>query len=481
MKVNKCKICGKEFSSKYSKPRLYCSRECRNNDEELKQRSIESQKKTYQEKYGGHPMSTTETKRKHREVMLERYGVAHSMSSEELRLKAVETRIKKYGTVSFNNLEKRRATKLERYGNATYNGQRKRTAAAFSKKLLEWDDISIVNFDSNLPIKEQRVLLRCNSCGREWDACIDNNYKPSCKACSTSYTRISKGHQEVIDFLSTLNLKGEIKVNDRSVLQGDELDIYLPAYNLAIEFNGIFFHSDTFLSKDYHIKKTSRCLARGIQLVHVFDYLWWGKKELIMSMLKSKLGLFHTRLYARKCRIKIINSTLKRDFLNQNHLQGDANSGINLGLFSGTELVSVLTFGKSRFDKKIQWELIRFASRQGIQVVGGFSKLLQFFIKQYSPDLILSYCDRTWSSGDTYYRAGFVFDKFTVPNYYYFKEQYVYSRQQFQKHKLPSLLLKFDSNKTEMENMSDNGYRKFWDCGNVRLLYNVLDKRKRGC
>ena len=478
MKTYICKTCGKESYNKYNSVRIYCSRSCKNNDPELKAAMIVAQKETYQNKYGGHPMKQALTRERQGETMFKRYGHSHALQSKELLEKSKETKRMLYGDPFFNNQEKGESTKLEKYGSCYYNGHEKRTKKAIDKKVYEWEHIRILDYDYSIAIRDQVFTLQCTECETVWKGGLDNNYKPTCKFCSPNYqyTKVSKGHQEIIDFLNSILPLNSFTVNDRSILNGDELDIFIPGHNLAIEFNGIFFHSNLFKDKNYHLKKTSRCLARGIALIHIFDSLWWSDKDLIKSMLAAKLGIFQTRIYARKCTLGKVSPRDKKVFLEENHLQGTANSSTNIGLYYNNVLTSILTLGKPRFDTKADWEVIRFASRRGIQVIGGFSKMLSYFIKTYNPRLLMSYCDRTWSSGESYFRAGFSFDSFTVPNYYYFKNLEVYPRQMFQKHKLSKLLENFDITKTESENVLNNGYLRFWDCGNVKLYYNTLNR-----
>ena len=127
--------------------------------------------------------------------------------------------------------------------------------------------------------------------------------------------------------------------------------------------------------------------------------------------------------------------------------------------------MSVMTFGKSRFDKKYKWEIIRFASKSNFTIIGGASKLLKYFIKIYNPKSIVTYSDRRFGDGDVYEKIGFNFIKSTHPSYYYVKGLNVYSRFQFQKHKLRLKLNEYNDNLSEWENMIQNGYDRLWDCG----------------
>jgi hypothetical protein len=160
-------------------------------------------------------------------------------------------------------------------------------------------------------------------------------------------------------------------------------------------------------------------------------------------------------------------------FLNDNHLQGNSNHSISLGLYYNDNLVSILTLGRSRFDKDIEWEIIRFANKLNISVVGGFQKLLKNFIKMYNPTSIVSYADKRYSIGNLYRNFGMTQIDNTAINYYYFNknEGVRYSRHQFQKHKLKNKLPIYDESLSENDNMKINGFDRIYDCGNYKFVW----------
>ena len=181
------------------------------------------------------------------------------------------------------------------------------------------------------------------------------------------------------------------------------------------------------------------------------------------------IGVHDRRLHARKCYVQKIDSKTSKDFLDENHIQGAVNAKISLGLFSGAELVSVMTFSKPRFSKKCEWELLRFCNKCGCHIPGAASKLLSRFEKLARPHSILSYADRRWSQGKLYYALGFGLDHASKPDYWYFdtNDHILRSRLAFQKHKLKSLLEHYDPDISEVENMKANGYHRIFDCGNL--------------
>ena len=234
----------------------------------------------------------------------------------------------------------------------------------------------------------------------------------------------------------------------------------MPDFKLAIEYNGYYWHSKK--DKNYHLNKTELCNEKGIQLLHIFDF---DDLDIWKSIISNKLGL-NTKIYARKCIIKELEYKEVKDFLNTNHLQGTCPSKINLGLFYNGELVEVMTFGKPRFNKKYDYELLRLCTKKYSNVIGGASKLLKYFKEKYNGSII-SYANRRFSNGNIYKQLGFKELKKTEPNYWYVNEDEILSRYQCQKHKLKNILEDFKPELSESENMTNNGYFRIYDCGNI--------------
>ena len=278
--------------------------------------------------------------------------------------------------------------------------------------------------------------------------------------------RVSGEEQEVINFISEI-YSGEIKTSNRSILSGREIDIYLPEVNLAIEYNGLYIHSykpweereSRIKGPNYHLSKTLECNKQGIQLVHIFSDEWNYKNEIVKSILKSKLGL-NDRIYARKCSIVEVSVDEKNRFLNSHHIQGEDKSGVKLGLEYNGNLVCLMTFNKSRFNSKFDWELVRFCNSSGLNVIGGFSKLLSYFRSNYSGSIV-SYADRRYSKGDVYLKNGFKLIRVNRPGYYYVDKNYLvrHNRMKFQK----KLIGAYDC--TEYEKAREMGFNRIYDCG----------------
>jgi len=296
----------------------------------------------------------------------------------------------------------------------------------------------------------------------------------------------SNSEKEIVDFIKSI-YSGEIIENSRNIISPYELDIYIPEKNLAIEFDGLFWHSFNSKSqvKEYkfkHLKKTQLCEKKGINLLHIFENEWLDpiKREVWKSVLAYKLGVINRKYYARKLRIVEIDSKLASAFFEENHLQGgNANAKIKLALVDKNNIISVMTFSKPRYSKVAQYELIRFASLKYTACVGCAQKLFKYFIEKYHPESVVSYANRRWAfkNKNIYQKLGFEFITEAEPNYYYFHPSdpfKLYHRSQFQKHKLRNHKETkdfFDPSLTETEIMFNSGYRRIYDAGNLVYMW----------
>lgn len=290
---------------------------------------------------------------------------------------------------------------------------------------------------------------------------------------------IADGHccshreKEVEDFIKSLgfsvqsNVRNLIKTKDDKI---KEIDIYIPEKKLAIEFDGVYWHSSKFVYPAAHLEKTELCDKLGIRLIHILDFYWNTKQDICKNIIKAALGKLEIKIPARKCQIREIDSKIYKDFLTKYHIQGAVNSKIRYGLFYKNELVQCIGLGKSRF-KKDETELHRMCTKANTQVLGGFSKL----IKHCNQKHIISYIDRYIYNGDGYKKSGWIFTKYTKPSYIYYKNGKLYNRLHFQKHKLSKVLENYDPSKTEFENMDANKYLRIYDCGTIKVEWNAKD------
>lgn len=281
---------------------------------------------------------------------------------------------------------------------------------------------------------------------------------------------------ELTEFIRSVAQGIEIITNTRKVIAPKELDIYIPDRNLAIEFNGNYWHCSLAKDKFYHQNKTIACGKRGIRLIHIFEYEWDNpeSRDNIKEFLK---GLLTSRdeIMARNTIVKEISQNEAKAFEQQHHLQGCANSSVNIGLFYDGTLVGIMTFGKPRFSSEYEYEIIRMCFMRGTRVIGGASKLFQYFVRAYNPTSVFTYADLTKFSGNVYLRLGFKVDTakpITEPNYVWvsYDGKSVLKRYRTTKQKLIELGYG-DLGDTEVEIMDNLGYLQVFDSGSARLMW----------
>lgn len=277
---------------------------------------------------------------------------------------------------------------------------------------------------------------------------------PKCSSLITNY------QQKLINDLNGLI---EFSINDRSVLPNNyELDFYFPKHKFAIEINGVYWHSSIFKHKNYHQDKFLLAKNKDIELLQIWDVELRDKYELVLSMIKTKLGLVDKKVYARKTQIRLIDNKSYKQFLDRNHLQGYAASKIKFGLFFNEKLVSVIGFTK----RSGEWFLDRFCTSLNTIVVGGFSKLLKHFLVTYKPDILITFSDNRYSSGKLYSKNGFELVKTNGPRLYYTNKVDIFNRRNFQKPTLkksyPFVYNDQDSEKVIAEKL---GFYQLWGPG----------------
>jgi very-short-patch-repair endonuclease len=347
--------------------------------------------------------------------------------------------------------------------------------------------INKIQIENNITILEQttipvRYKIQCNVCMGIFEQTHQAYFR-----CFTCFPKIrSKYEEEIVQELKNIDANINIIRNSRKLLNsGLEIDFYLPEYKLAIEFDGLYFHSEHQGGKypNYHLQKTQECNNIGIELLHIFEDEWINKKEILISRIAQRLYKFNgTRIFARQCIIKELSKQPKivNVFLDTYHLQNKDVSSIRYGLFYNDELISVMTFNKpnaSRGNAKCSfdtYELSRYAVKPTILCIGGASKLLSAFEKEYNPKRLITYADRRLSSKqhNVYDKLGFSFISETKPSYWYFKINDLKRYHRFNFTKKKTVQLGGSIEKTEWQNMCDMGYDRIWDCGTFK--YNKI-------
>jgi hypothetical protein len=281
---------------------------------------------------------------------------------------------------------------------------------------------------------------------------------------------VSNGELIIKQFIESF-YDGKIISHDRKLLGGQkEIDLYIPEFNLGIEYHGSFWHSNIEESK--HQNKYLLAKKANIELIQLFDWELEEKEDIVFSLIKSRFGFYDHKINARDCLVKEISLKEYKLFCEENHMQGYAPSRIKLGLFHKDELVSIMSFSRPRSKSNHDYEMIRFCNKKYSSIRGGASKLFSYFTKNFNFSSIISFSDNRLFNGKLYEKLGFNYSHDSSPNYWYIKGQDKLSRISAQKHKLKNLLKEgFNPELSEKENMLSNGYRIIFDAGNKVFVY----------
>lgn len=280
----------------------------------------------------------------------------------------------------------------------------------------------VSGLDGYLSRQNQYLILRCLLCGREWEKTLQAVERGSaCRECYPTTSSLSE--LELGDVIESWGFK--VRRNVRDVIAPKELDIYVPEKRLAIEYNGLYWHSRKDGGKDQHVEKTDMCEKLGIQLVHIFSDEWRDKRDVCESMIKHRLGITKRKIFARNCVVRDVSLRDSKGFLEKTHLAGFVRSFFSRGLYHEDELVALLSvrepMQRSAYPGLL--EVARFSTALDTSVVGALGKLIKHIVKNDLPPLgksgLMTYVDRKIGKGSGYSRAGMKFFGKTLPGYWY--------------------------------------------------------------
>lgn len=437
----KCKICGNKVQfGRWGDPygSTFCSQECMWRDKTLKPKKIKPPKA---------PLLTQNELTQRRETAnLAKYGVRYPwMLKESKRTKAEKAALLL-------------AEKWIQQINAT------------GKVTALFQPTEYRNSRQYLPVK-------CNACNtiyqvRRFGDDVDRTVVKFCGTCFTK--NASAGQHNFAEWIKMLEIP--FRLNDRRVFKGKyELDIWLPSHNFAIEFDGLYWHSERGRPNIKTVSKLKHEAVKesGIRLISIFEDDWNTKQDIIKSRIENQLGLTKEKIFARKCKLLKLSPNVSREFFERSHLDGFVPAAVTFGLEHDGIIVAAMSFGKSRFNKKYQWELLRFAAKPYTSVIGGASRLFMAWQNENLGASIISFSDNSWGDGKLYERLGFANDGQTPQGYFYTNSSGKRtSRQSMMKHKLKDKLKIYDPDLSERENCWNNGWYRIWNLGNTRWIQN---------
>jgi hypothetical protein len=356
--------------------------------------------------------------------------------------------------------------KSRQYGEA----RRLETLKRHQERLAEIN-IKIIGTDGNV------AKMHCEICDTTFTRTIQY-FHPSkfteklCRICNPPPTK-SKDEIELLNYVRSITDK-EVISGNRNTITPLELDIYIPDLKIAIEYCGLYWHSE-LSGKDpkYHLNKHEACKYKDIRLITIFEDEWIENPDIVKSRLINLISNPKNRIFARKCEVKVIENSTARQFCKDNHLQGAGLTRIAYGLYYETELMSVMTFARPNIskgykkDEQGHWELTRFCTRLDTRIIGGASKLFKAFIRDNDPSYIMSYADLRWNTGKVYEAIGFDYHGRSTPNYWYFQLPDLKRIHRFALRKND----RDNQSKTEWENRIEQGWNRIWDCGNDKWIW----------
>ena len=302
------------------------------------------------------------------------------------------------------------------------------------------------------------------------------------------YSNILFDFNEIYNKNNSFNSLDRILIDILGIKSNDWVDEVYDYYNSLVKNNDINKNVDIFcidleknsekhVNSSNELKKLKESRKKSDISIHIFEDEWLYKKNIVKSRLKNVLGITETKIFARKCEIREISSKDSKIFLENNHIQGNIFGKYSYGLYYNGELVSLMTFGslrKSLGSKNVDnyYELLRFCNKLGTNVIGGASKLFNYFIREHKPLNIISYCDLRWSNGNLYNILGFKLKSVSRPNYFYVDISNKMRENRFKYRKDVLVKNGFDKNKSEHEIMLERGIYRVYDCGCNVYEYN---------
>lgn len=345
--------------------------------------------------------------------------------------------------------------------------QKKQTITDYQSR-LDAIGISIQGRDGST------VFFLCQNCDYSFEKSLQNLQdkkfrKEFCPNCQIVHVQHSQAETEIFERIR-MQYPGA-KLGDRTQITPYELDIWIPELNVAIEYCGLYWHSETAggKSSDYHRNKLMRCSEKSIRLITIFEDEWKHRADIVLNMLGRMLGTPSKSVYARKCQIRKITGTTGKDFLEKNHIHGHAAASYYLGLYLAEQLVYVMSFTKNNISRNNQgiWEIQRMAGLNGYHVPGAASRLFKYFLSLYDPDQVISYADLRWFTGDSYKNMGFEKTSDTKPGYWYIDFNQCQRKHRFSLRKNQD----DDASLTEWQNRQLQGWDRIWDCGHARWVW----------
>jgi hypothetical protein len=397
---------------------------------------------------------------------LSKYGVANVSESPEVRAKAKQTMKERYG-VEYALLKEEFAVKSKQTLRSNHNVSN----PMHSKEIKNKQKLSVIrkyNVDNVLKCKEIQDQIKKTNLVRYGHENASKSPEVVEKILKyiteNSGNYSSKGENSVRSFI-----EHELKVSTETGYIGGaspkQLDIIIKDKNIAIEYNGSYWHSEAnpHMYKNYHLDKMNSCSNKELKLIQIFDFEWDNRKEQVKSFLRSSLGCNEIKLNARDLEIVQLNKTESDEFLNRFHILGTTRHIKAYGFKLNGEIQALVTVGKHHRNNT-EIVLSRYCGRENVTIRGGLSKLTKAILNEYP--VISTWIDLRYSDGKSWIDSGWELINRLPPDYFYYniKTNKIVSKQSRKKNKVNT-----PSDITEHEHALKDGLVRIYDCGKLKL------------
>lgn len=331
--------------------------------------------------------------------------------------------------------------------------------------LWDWEKNDILPSEISCKDNSRKVWLKCSN-GHSYQTYIDSLVRSHFECCiyCASEQNQSYGQLELYKILEENKIE---YISEYALPSKKRLDAYIPSKKIGIEYNGIYWHNENHVGKDYHREKYLECNELGIQLIIIWEDDWNNKRDIITKMLLKKLGFLEERkVNARDCTVVSVSQWLTKNFMNENHIQGYTSGSYYIGLQDkDLNIVAIII---CKVDKD-NLNIVRYATSCNVR--GGFSKLVKYIENTYNYTMLYTFSDNMVSDGSLYKNNGFKFLYEIPEDYMYVYQDTRYHKFNFRKDRFekdPNLY--WESNLTERELADINNISRVWDAGKIKWV-----------
>lgn len=403
------------------------------------------------------------TQEKRLRTMLEIHGAKVSQKSLEsmrkrspnLNLKGRETLKERYNVINPGQLpdhiDKCRTTNLEKYGSESYHTshqyQQKCESARWAvyKALcgdlatllsITVDDEKVQTYDSPNYV----ISFCCNTCYNVQAVPSETfrwrlrNYSTPCVKCS-GVRKGSVKETQIAEYITSLSVGVQ---RHQRILGGREIDIFIPSRNIGIEFHGLYWHSEPFRGKYYHLEKYNAASSLGIKLIQIFEDEWDNHQYVIKERLKELLCAAET--------------------LPDNHPLSHTTSGNVVYISVFNQVVSFTQAADA-------WVMISKPFITETAITSAF----RYFVDEFAPGTVITHIDHRWMSDNFVTSLNFKYQSTSAPSVWYIDRNTWDRIDKAEVIDRLYMLCALDSKKSHMK----ENYLRIWDCGYSTWVWNA--------